>query len=238
MSTIFRSPRGARAATLLLLAGLGASACAGGADDPPDARVIDARDPNAPDARTPCYSGGGTPTPGAEVELGVDNGDGFVVLNENDEIPLHRGTQGGFHVFVWSRIHGLAAGDQEQPPETNPATWFRAFTQDGEEITVRPCTYPLPYELDAEGEYVLPYPTILQIANRAVPDIYSQRMRITAEVMDGTGRYATDEQWVLVVPAEMPDASVPPPRPDAAVPDAGVPGPDAGIPDAAVTGAN
>jgi hypothetical protein len=198
--------------------------------------VTDARDPNAPDARTPCYSGGGTPTPGAEVELGIEDSDGFVALNENDEVQLHRGTQGGFHVFVLSRIHGLAPGDQEQPPETNPATWFRAFTESGEDITVRPCSYPLAYELDAEGEYVLPYPTILQIANRAVPDIYSQRMRITAEVMDGTGRYDIDEQWVVVVPAEMPDASVPEPRPDAGAPDAGVP--DAGAPDAAVTAAN
>lgn len=222
MSTISRSPRGAWAAALLLLTGLAAPACGGDEDGAADARQTeDARDPNAPDARTPCYSGGGTPTAGAEVELGIDLA-GFVVLNEDDEISLHRGNQGGHHIFVKSRIHGLSPGDPDQPPESNPATWFRAFTEDGDDVTVRPCSYPLPYELDAEGEYVLPRYEILQIENRVVPDIYGRRLRITAEVMDGEGRYARDEEWLIVVAAEMPDASVPETGPDAGVPDASV----------------
>ena len=226
MSMTCQLTRGVYAATLFLLAGAGAPAC-GGSDGspnpgPPDARVTD---PDAPDARPLCYSGGGTPTPGAEVELGAHR-EGFAVLDEDDDFELHQGTQGGFHFFGQARIRGLAAGDREQPPESNPATWFRAFTEDGTDITLRPCAYPVAYEMNQDGEYVLPYAPILQIENRVVPGIYGQRVRITVEVMDGEGRYARDERWVIAVPAGKPDAGVP----DAGAPDAGAP--DAGIPDA------
>jgi hypothetical protein len=227
MSTTCQLTRGVYAATFILLAGAGVSACGGGDDGsqrPPDARGTD---PNAPDARPLCYSGGGTPTPGAEVELGAHRS-GYIVLNENDELQLFQGSQGGHHFFAHARIRGLSAGDPEQPPETNPATFFHAFTEDGTDITVRPCAYPLAYEMNEDGDYVLPYPPILQIENRVVPEIYGQRVRITVEVTDGEGRYARDERWVIAVPADKPDAGVPAELPDAGVPDAGVP--DAGVP--------
>lgn len=233
MSTTHQLTRGVYVATLFLLAG--AAACAGGDDAPQTPGPADARvpDPNAPDARPLCYGGGGTPTPGAEVELGTYD-DGFIALAEEQELPLHAGTQGGFHFFGHARIRGLSAGDPEQPLEANPATNFRAFTEDGTDITLRPCTFPLAYELDASGNYVLPYPPILQISRYEVPAIYGQRVRILVEVIDAEGRYARDERWVIAVPAEKPDAGVPVDLPDAAVPDAGVPtdGPGAGAPGA------
>jgi hypothetical protein len=174
-------------------------------------------DPNAPDARPLCYAGGGTPTPGAEVVLGAfADGVGYTPLAEDDEMPVYAGPQGGHHFFVHARISGLSPGDREQPPETNPATWFTAYLEDGTDITQAPCVFPLAYELNADGEYQLPYPPILQIDSLQVPAIYNTRVRIKVEVMDGEGHYATDERWVIAVPQFAPDAGVPEPPPDAA----------------------
>jgi hypothetical protein len=227
MPAAYRLSRDACAATLFILAGLTVAACgSGGGGAAPDGRPPD---PEAPDARPLCYGGGGTPTPGAEVEIRTfRDGVGLVRLNENDELSVYAGPQGGHHFYVHARIRGMSPGDREQPPETNPATWFSAYLEDGTLISEIPCVYPLAYETDEDGEQALPYAPILQIRSELVPAIYGQRVRIKVEVMDGEGRYVTDEVWVIAASSEPPDAGVPDPAPDAGVPDASAPGaPDA-----------
>lgn len=213
---------GACAAAFLALAGLSAPACSTGGDDPPaDASGA----PDTVDARQLCYAGGGTPTPGAEVELGYASA-GYAPLNEDDELTVFAGNQGGFHFFLHARIRGLSPGDPAQPLEVNPTTWFSVLTEDGTDITVQSCVYPLAYQQAADGAYVLPYPPLVQIETKRVPGIYGQRLRIKVEVKDAQGRYATDEAWIIAVPKFEPDAGAP----DAGAPDAGVS--DAGVPDA------
>ena len=226
MPTTHSLSRGGLAAALSALIVLAAPACGGG-DASPDARSPDGPDSPAPDARPLCYAGGGgTPTPGAEVDVGTfRTGVGFAPLQENDELLVHAGGQGGNHFFVHARIRGLSPGDRDQPLETQPASRFTVYREDGTDITVVPCVYPIAYEMNEDGDWVLPYPPLFLIQGGQVPGIYGQRVRIKVEVLDAEGRYATDEEWVIAVPAESPDAGVP---------DASVPGvPDAGVPDAA-----
>jgi hypothetical protein len=212
---------GAFAAALSVLVGLSAPACGGG-DASPDARPPDG---TAPDARPLCYAGGGTPTPGAEVDVGAFRyGVGYAQLQENQELIVYAGSQGGFHFFLQARIRGMSPGDQEQPIETQPATWFTMYLEDGTDITLSECVFPLAYEKNEGGDWVLPYSPIVPLAGGQVPGIYGKRVRIKVEVLDGEGRYATDEEWIVPVPYEEADAGVPDPAPDAGVPDAGVPG--------------
>jgi hypothetical protein len=232
---LYRLSRCACAAALLVLTGLTASACGGGSDADPDGR---GPDPAAPDARPLCYNGGGTLTPGAEVDLRTfRDGIGLIRLNDDEELSVYAGPQGGHHFYMHARIRGLSPGDPDQPTETNPATWFSAtLVEDGTDLTQAPCVFPLAYEVDGDGELALPYAPILQLNSVYVPAIYGKRVRIKVEVMDGEGRYATREVEVVAVPADLEDgpddAGVPGPAPDAGVPDAAAPvTPDAsGVP--------
>jgi hypothetical protein len=237
MPTPSWSSRGALATALSILIPLAAPACGGG-DASPDARTSDGPDPEAPDARPLCYSGGGTPTPGAEVDVGAFRiGIGYAPLQENEELSVYEGGQGGHHFFLHARIRGMSPGDPDQPLETKPATWFSLYREDGTDFTVAECVYPLAYEMNEAGDWVLPYSPIVQFTGGQVPGIYGKRVRVKVEVMDGEGRYATDEEWVVAVPFEEVDAGVPDPAPDAGVSDAGVP--DAATPgtaDASVLG--
>lgn len=213
-------PGGALAAVLSVLAGVSAPGCGDGGASP-DASPVDGPDPNAPDARAACYAGGGTPTPGAEVDVGAfQYGVGYAPLQENQELDLYAGPQGGHHFFLHARIRGLSPGDQDQPRETQPATWFSIYREDGTDITGPECVYPLAYEMKENGDWVLPYSPLVTLAGGQVPAIYGKRVRIKVEVMDGEGRYATDEEWVVPVPYEDVDAGVPEPPADAGVPDA------------------
>lgn len=223
--------RGALAAALCILAGFSAPGCSGG-DASPDARTSDGPDPQ--DARPLCYSGGGTPTPGASVDIGAFRyGVGYDPLEEGEEVAVFQGSQGGFHFFMHARIHGMSPGDRDQPIETHPATWFTMYREDGTDITGSgECVYPLAYEMNEAGDWVLPYSPIVPFTGGQVPGIYGKRVRVKVEVMDGEGRYATDEEWVIPVPFEEVDAGVPDPAPDAGVPDAAAPG----TADAAVLG--
>jgi hypothetical protein len=225
---MLKAQRLSGAARLVLALGLfGAAACSSagaGSDGGPD--------PGAPDARPFCYPGGGTPTPGAVVELRTArDGVGLVAVNENEQVDVYAGPQGGFHFYLHARIRGLSPGDREQPPEANPATLFSLYLEDGTLISAVPCAYPLTYEVDDDGELALPYAPIVQIEAERVPAIYGQRVRIKVEVMDGEGRYATTEATIVAVPYDAPEPG------DAGVPDAGAPdagAPDAGAPDATV----
>lgn len=209
--------RGPLAAAFSVLVGLAAPACGSG-DASPDARPSDAE---APDGRPLCYAGGGTPTPGAEVEVGAfRDGVGYAPLQEDQQLDVYAGSQGGFHLFLQARIRGLSPGDRTQPIETQPATFFSMYREDGTDITGTECVFPLAYEMNETGDWILPYPPIVQFAGGQVPGIYGKRMRIKVEVIDGEGRYATDEAWVVAVPYEEADAGVPDPTTDAGVPDA------------------
>lgn len=224
MSTTRSLSCGTLAAALSVLAGLSAPACSGG-DASPDAGHLDGPGPGAPDARPLCYSGGGTPTPGAEVDVGAfRDGVGYAPLEENQELDVYAGNQGGFHFFLHARIRGMSPGDQEQPLETQPATWFSMYLEDGTDITLAACVFPLAYEMNESGDWVLPYSPIVQFSGGQVPGIYGKRVRVKVEVMDGEGRYATDEEWVVPVPYKEADAGVPEPAPDAGLPGDAAPG--------------
>lgn len=199
-----RSIHGARAAAFLFLTAAAAPACGSdGGEDP----MWDAAP--ASDARALCYSGGGTPAEGAEVELGTGQSE-FVPVEDDDEVALFAGLQGGYHVFGNARVKGLDPGGAGLPSEANPATWFTVSREDGTVLNVSECAYPQSYrEVDGDT-YGLPYGRIVQVAARYVPDIYGERVRIKVEALDSQGRYASDEHWVVIVSAYAPDAGVPP----------------------------
>lgn len=187
----------------------------------------DEQDPNdpQPDARNFCWSGGGTPTPGASVELGTGPSE-FEPLDNEQDLPLFPGTQGGAHFFLQAKIAGLSPGERSGAREVNPSTWFSIHLENGEDITGLDCEYPRAYVESDGGKYELPYGRAVQIDPAYLETIYGQRVRVMVEVMDAQGRYATDERWVIAVE---PSAPI-----DAGIPDAIIGAEDAGILDAGI----
>ncbi len=205
----------AAVATAALLTGCGEDDGAAPPDAPPPA-PIDATPAPTTDARPVCYSGGGTPTEGISIELGTGES-GFESLTDADEIEITAGLQGGYHFIGHARAEGIMPGAQALPPEQNPVTHFRLFRADGVELTGSECSYPRAYVDSDEGGYELPYGQLLVISRSEGMALIGEQVRITVEVLDGEGNYASDERELMVVSANPPDAGVP----DASIPDAG-----------------
>ncbi|GAB4561812.1 MAG: hypothetical protein Tsb0020_09630 [Haliangiales bacterium] len=193
-------------ATAALLTG-----CGEDADTPPDApppAPIDAPPAPTTDARPVCYSGGGTPSEGVSVELGTGES-GFESLADADEIGITAGLQGGYHFVGHARAEGIMPGAQALPPEQNPVTHFRLFRADGVEITGSECSYPRAYVDSDAGGYELPYGQLLIVSRSEGMALIGEQVRITVEVLDGEGNYASDERQLTVVSANPADAGVP-----------------------------
>ncbi len=149
------------------------------------------------DARPLCWSGGGTPAEGAEVVLGTGDNFAFTAVEDDQPLVLFRGLQGGVHFFVLARISGLTANVDDEEPQAWPATWFEAYDEGGNKLSLQTCSYPTPYSDAGDGTYRLSYVRILQLDNDYIPAIYGQRVRLVVEVLDAEGRYARSERWVI-----------------------------------------
>ncbi|ACY17090.1 hypothetical protein Hoch_4599 [Haliangium ochraceum DSM 14365] len=168
--------------------------------------VADAALPDGPpaDARELCYPGGGTPSDGAEVEIGRalvddDRNVNFEPIAEDEEFEVYAGAQGGYHVFLYARARGIDFGDGQAPVDDEPATKFHVYTADGTDVTLEPCAYPRPYIDGTDGYDQLPFELRLLVSASAIDDLIGQQFRIAVEITDRYGNYAVDERTVTGV---------------------------------------
>lgn len=127
-----------------------------------------------------CAPDEGAPT----LELGSGESR-FVAVSPGDEVELVRGSQGGYHVWLSLRAHGLAGERMQMLLEVEPAdgsmatqeSHVRVFLDEGADVS----------------EYV-GWPALIQ-----TPECFVGRdVRVRAALTDDAGRTAVGE--VVVVP--------------------------------------
>lgn len=168
---------------------------------------------------------GGDDDPDANMNVRVELGTGtveFEPLVTDQDLELIAGPQGGHHFIVHARMQGMIPGDPSMPGLVgNPATSFRVFDENDDQIDVMFPPYKLGYTEGTDGWFDLPSGRILQINEDDVPGLYGTRVRIDVRVTDVTTASGFDERFVTVIEGELADG------------DGGVPA-DAGISDAGV----
>lgn len=149
-----------------------------------------------------CFEGGGMPE-GAVLEGVIEIGTGsdqMSLLSPEQELPLIHGIQGSFHFEIRTRIEGMDGGEPgDTDPHHTPSTLFSAYDESGERLNddeeEKECGFRLAYA--AGDEYrELPWirPLIMGIESRPSD---GQRVRIVAEILDQSGRYASNEIWIV-----------------------------------------
>jgi hypothetical protein len=134
------------------------------------------------------------------VELGTGM-TAFEPLDDETELVLWAGPQGGHHFIAHARITGMDPGDPMQPGlASNPSTRFSVADEDGARIELEVAPYRLGY-VEQDGAHVLPSGRIVQVREAVVPLLYGNRARIEVEVTDAEGRSARDGRWVVAVEA-------------------------------------
>src|SRR5258706_1746837 len=113
------------ALALVATAGCGKSSATADAGEP-DAR------PDAPIPLSCLFMPPATPT-GGVAELGnadPPNLNNFTVVKPSDTYQVYEGPQGGYHLWIDSRIQGIDLGDGSNI-KTRPQTKFHIFTAAG-----------------------------------------------------------------------------------------------------------
>jgi hypothetical protein len=185
------------------------SGCTGGETPTTDAQEAeDAQDADA--VRKPCWPLDGT-SPGGELQLG--RAEPFEPIEEEQEVAVVVGLQGGVHIDLRSRISGLLPGN---PPRVldpdNPYTRFLVFAEDGERLSASSCPVRYPYEPDPDGsgfDVLIFNANAVFDADKVTPsnaeELVGQRLRLTGEVIDAASSYAVDEKWVVVAEVIQPE---------------------------------
>ena len=130
------------------------------------------------------------------VELGTGT-IAFEPLEDEAEIGLVTGPQGGHHVIVHARARSLDPGDPLDPSAPgNPHTVFLAFDLDGERLDMRTADYTLGYLADGDW-YVLPSGRLMIMNEDVLPTI-GDRVRLRVELTDRSGETAASELVVRI----------------------------------------
>ena len=158
-----------------------------------------------------------------EVELGT-GGLAFETLEENQELLLIAGPQGGYHLIVHARMRGLIPGNPSMPGLLgNPITTFSLYDNEGRQIDAQYPPYRLGYRdedswLELPSGRILPVNQELVDSEGLVPAIYGTPLRLRVEIEDAAGDFGSDETWIVPVRDVRPDAG---PFVDASIADAG-----------------
>ncbi|HEY4181329.1 MAG TPA: hypothetical protein VGM90_31000 [Kofleriaceae bacterium] len=139
------------------------------------------------------------PIPRGTVELGK----GGTAFSEMPEVlNLQYGFQGGFMVKVWTRMTGIDAGEAGTTVDSrNPATRVRGKFVDSDAALQLPgdCGDRGSYVANATGGYDY-YNEIAVVFNTCWGNdsLVGKQLKITAELMDASGSYATDSKTITV----------------------------------------
>ena len=175
-------------------------ACGNGGSSPDiDGGNADDGDPNV-DARAEfeCWPSV-DPVPRGTVELGK-GGVAFSAMPET--LNLEYGFQGGFMVKVWTRMTGIDPGESDTGVDNrNPGTRVRAQFVDSTAALQLPgdCADRGFYVANANGGYDY-YHELAVVFNTCWGNdsLVGKQLKITAELMDAAGSYATDTKIITV----------------------------------------
>src|SRR5262249_43477387 len=156
----------------------------------------------------------------ATLQIGTDEGSGYVALVDGGTIKAYMGPQGGFHVYLSVRATGIDPGAASEPPTT--CTLAGSFRNPCVDFTVTDVASgrvldifsPLRLPLVAEGgSFDIVPGRLVQLDIRSLDEVDGKRLRLAAALTDST----------------RPPNSTAPPVPAATEPPAVAQRPDAGL---------
>lgn len=123
----------------------------------------------------------------------------FAGLADGDDVEIHQGAQGGFHVWGSVRVTGLYAGDSDHPGEPeNPELVFQVTDQGGALVgDTGSLRRPLKVRRDGQVELV---GEIVPLMIGSVDDLAFQQATITVSVVDFCGTTVMDTRSVRLIP--------------------------------------
>lgn len=145
-----------------------------------------------------CWYGGGTPTPGAELTIGLGLAT-FEPLLADQTLEIIAGPQGGAHLEMHARMSGLSPGDVNDAWGRAPHTLVTIENEAGDRLTALDCTFPQPYVENGDGTYQLVSGRIILIRSNYLGDLNGSRALVRMEAQDPEGRYAIVEQYVNLI---------------------------------------
>jgi len=124
----------------------------------------------------------------------------FAALVDGDEMSVESGLQGGFHLVVHARAHGIDPGEPTTPggPD-NPHTFFTAYREDGSQLSLDAPPHRVGYRAVEDEWVALESGRILQLDIESVDDIDGESVLIVLDIEDRDGRRARDERQVVAV---------------------------------------
>lgn len=179
---------------LVATVGCGKNEATVDAGEPQDARV------DAPIPQSCLFTPPPSPT-GGVVELGaVDPPDlnNFTTVKTDDLYQSYSGPQGGYHLWIDTRITGIDLGDGVTV-NSRPQTKFNIYLQSGMRINLEDCAYHLAYHDGGDGKSYLSIGWLNQILNSVGGTLDRTPLRLKVEVLDRNGNYAVDERWVTAL---------------------------------------
>jgi len=172
----------ARTFTLITLALLTLSGCPDGGPNgpPPDACAVAAME-----------------TPSANLGMGATL---FADLADGDDVEIHQGAQGGFHVWGTVRVAGLYPGDRDHRGDpSNPDVVFQVTTMDGTVVgDTGSLLRALKVRSDGQVELV---GEIVPLMIGSTDDLAFQQVTLSVAITDFCGTTVMDSRSVRLIPS-------------------------------------
>lgn len=150
----------------------------------------------------------------ATLQIGTDEGSGYVALVDGGTIKAYMGPQGGFHVYLSVRATGIDPGAASEPPTT--CTLAGSFRNPCVDFTVTDVASgrvldifsPLRLPLVAEGgSFDIVPGRLVQLDIRSLDEVDGKRLRLAAALTDSNGTTVTAASEDTAV-AQRPDAGL------------------------------
>jgi hypothetical protein len=140
------------------------------------------------------------------IQIGSGLGE-FAVFQNDEEVLLEAGGQGGHHIRIVTRIEGLEPGDPTNIlDKNNPRTRLSLLDDNGDPITNSACPVRIPYADNGEGTLELSrsYSLVFPLDPEILRSFDNQPVTIRAEIIDSKGNFATSEHRIIARLPEQP----------------------------------
>jgi len=124
----------------------------------------------------------------------------FAALDDGDDVEVHQGAQGGFHVWGTVRVAGLYAGDRDHPSDpSNPEVVFQVMTTDGTVVgDTGSLLRPLKVRSDGQVELV---GEIVPLFIGSIDEVAFQQVTLAVSITNFCGTTVVDSRMVRLIPS-------------------------------------
>ena len=122
----------------------------------------------------------------------------FAALDDGDDLEVHQGAQGGFHVWGSVRTTGLYPGNQaDYRDHANPLVRFQVALPDGT-IVADTGDQRRPLNPNSTGEFDL-VGQVVRLPNDSVSALANQQVSLSVSITDGCATTVMDSRNVRLI---------------------------------------